>query len=231
MSLKKTLAFVGLVILVLVLTAQINNPTGSATVVGGTCTNKVVTALDTSAIPTCTTITSAYVDSSIAPTASPTLTTPTLGVATATTINKVTITAPASGSTLTIADGKTLTASNSITIAGTDSTTMTFPSVSATIPRTVASGTVALSSLGAIASNACHAAVTGAATGTLTTDVIEVGWNGDPTALTGYGVSGTGAVLTIYAYPTADTVNIKVCNSTAGSITPSDVTLNFRVTR
>lgn len=40
------------------------------------------------------------------------------------TINKVTLTAPATGSTLTIADGKTLTASNSLTFAGTDSSTL-----------------------------------------------------------------------------------------------------------
>ena len=64
---------------------------------------------------------------------SPTLVTPTLGAATATSVNKVTITAPASSSTLTVADGKTLTASNSITLAGTDSTTMTFPGASANI--------------------------------------------------------------------------------------------------
>lgn len=51
---------------------------------------------------------------------SPTLVTPTLGVATATSINKVTITSPATSSTLTIADGKTLTVSNTITLAGTD---------------------------------------------------------------------------------------------------------------
>jgi len=55
--------------------------------------------------------------------------------------NKVTITAPATGSTLTIADGKTLTASNSLTLAGTDSTTMTFPGTSATIARTDAAQT------------------------------------------------------------------------------------------
>ena len=55
----------------------------------------------------------------------PTLVTPVLGVASATTVNKVTLTAPATGSTLTIADGKTLTASNSITIAGTDAKTLT----------------------------------------------------------------------------------------------------------
>ena len=72
---------------------------------------------------------------------SPTLTTPTLGVASATTINKVTLTAPATGSTLTIADGKTLTVSNSITLAGPDSTTMTFPTTSATIARTDAANT------------------------------------------------------------------------------------------
>ena len=82
---------------------------------------------------------------------SPTLVTPVLGVATATSINKVAITAPATSATLTIADGKTLTASNSITFAGTDgktvtfsnsitfagtdSTVMTFPSTSASIAR------------------------------------------------------------------------------------------------
>jgi hypothetical protein len=43
------------------------------------------------------------------------------------------LTAPATGSTLTIADGKTLTASNSITLVGTDSTTMTFPPASASV--------------------------------------------------------------------------------------------------
>jgi hypothetical protein len=64
---------------------------------------------------------------------SPTLVTPVLGVASATSINKVALTAPATGSTLTIADGKTLTASNSLTLAGTDATTMTFPSSSATV--------------------------------------------------------------------------------------------------
>lgn len=52
-----------------------------------------------------------------------TLVTPILGVATATTINKVTITAPASSATLTIADGKTLTVSNDATVSGTHSGT------------------------------------------------------------------------------------------------------------
>lgn len=89
---------------------------------------------------------------------SPTLVTPILGVATATTVNKVTITTPATGSTLTIADGKTftvnqtltltgvsgktLTVNNSLTLAGTDSTTMTFPGSSDTVVTLAASQTL-----------------------------------------------------------------------------------------
>ena len=63
----------------------------------------------------------------------PTLVTPVLGVATATSINKVALTAPAANATLTIANGKTLTANNSLTLAGTDATTMTFPAVNGTV--------------------------------------------------------------------------------------------------
>ena len=55
---------------------------------------------------------------------SPVFTAPTLGAATATTINKVTFTAPATGSTLTIADGKTATISNTLTFSGTDSSSV-----------------------------------------------------------------------------------------------------------
>jgi len=57
---------------------------------------------------------------------SPTLVTPTLGVAAATSVNKVAITAPATSATLTIADGKTLTASNTLTLTGTDSSSVAF---------------------------------------------------------------------------------------------------------
>jgi hypothetical protein len=56
----------------------------------------------------------------------PVLSSPTLGTASATTINKVAITAPATGSTLTIADGKTLTASNTLTFTGTDASSVAF---------------------------------------------------------------------------------------------------------
>ena len=59
---------------------------------------------------------------------SPTLVTPTLGVASATSINKVAITAPATSATLTIANGKTLTVSNTLTFTGTDSSSVAFGS-------------------------------------------------------------------------------------------------------
>ena len=51
---------------------------------------------------------------------SPTLVTPTLGAASATTVNKITITSPATGATLTISDGKTLTVSNTADVSGTN---------------------------------------------------------------------------------------------------------------
>ena len=51
---------------------------------------------------------------------SPTLVTPTIGAATATTVNKITITAPATGATLTIVEGATLTASATASVSGTN---------------------------------------------------------------------------------------------------------------
>lgn len=66
--------------------------------------------------------------------ASPTFTgTPVLATATATTINKITITQPATGSTLTLIDGKTLKIDNTIELAGTDSAVYTFPSATSTL--------------------------------------------------------------------------------------------------
>lgn len=60
---------------------------------------------------------------------SPTLVTPTLGVATATSVNKVAITAPASSATLTLADGSTLATSgaNSLTLTTSGATNITLP--------------------------------------------------------------------------------------------------------
>lgn len=57
--------------------------------------------------------------------------------------NKITLTAPATGATFTLADSKTFAVNHSLTLAGTDSTTMTFPTTSATVARTDATQTFA----------------------------------------------------------------------------------------
>ena len=92
---------------------------------------------------------------------------------------------------------------------------------------TIASGTATMGT-SAIASSACATVVTVAATGVATTDNIMADFNADPTATTGY---IPGAMLSIIKYPTTNNVNFKVCNNTIASITPSAVTLNWRVVR
>ena len=94
---------------------------------------------------------------------------------------------------------------------------------------TVVSGSKALAT-SSISSATCTAAQTATATGTLSTDTVVATFNADPTSVTGYAPAITG-MLTILAWPTADTVNFKVCNNTAASITPGAVTLNWRVSR
>ena len=76
---------------------------------------------------------------------SPTLVTPTLGVASATSVNKVTITSPATSATLTLADGSSLITSGaySTTVTTTANTTVTLPT----------SGTVYSTKSGSISSS------------------------------------------------------------------------------
>ena len=165
---------------------------------------------------------------SVAMATSPSFTTPTLGVATATSINKMAITAPATSSTLAIADGKTATISNTLTFTGTDASSVAL-GTGGTVTYTIASGAKALAT-SAIASAACTTAQTDTATGTATTDAIAASFNADPTAVTGY-IPLTAGMLTIIAYPTLNTVNFKVCNNTGSSITPGAITINWRVMR
>jgi hypothetical protein len=100
---------------------------------------------------------------------------------------------------------------------------------SGTVSFTIASGTSALGT-SAISSAACASVVTTAATGTATTDVVWWSFNGDPTGVTGSTPVTTGA-LTIFAYPSANNVNFKVCNLTGSSVTPGAITLNWRIVR
>lgn len=97
---------------------------------------------------------------------------------------------------------------------------------------TVGNGPVSLGT-GAIASGTCASTVTvttGGAANVLTTDVLSVSFNGDPTGVTGYAPT-TNGMLTIIPWPAAGSVNFKVCNNTFGSITPGAITLNWRVNR
>lgn len=157
---------------------------------------------------------------------SPTFVTPTLGAATATSVNGLTITS--STGTLTITNGKTAAISNTLTFTGTDSSSVAF-GAGGTVAYTIANGTSALGT-SAISSGACATVVTTTATGTATTDTIGWGFNGDPTGVTGYQASANG-MLTIIAYPGTNNVNFKVCNNTGSSITPGAITLNWRVAR
>lgn len=91
------------------------------------------------------------------------------------------------------------------------------------------SGTATLGT-GAIASGACATDVTVSATGVSTSDVVLAGFNGKPTAITGY-FPATAGMLTIISWPSANNVNFTVCNETVSSITPGAITLNWRVVR
>lgn len=95
--------------------------------------------------------------------------------------------------------------------------------------RIVAKGTLALAT-SAISSAACSSAQTFTATGVVSTDIVLASFNGDPTAVTGY-VPLTAGMLTIIVYPTANTLNVKVCNNTTSSITPGAITLNLSAVR
>lgn len=85
------------------------------------------------ATPSSANLASALTDESgsntVAFTTSPTFVTPTIGAATATTVNKVTVTAPATGSTLTLVEGSTLATSGafSTTLTATAATNVTLP--------------------------------------------------------------------------------------------------------
>lgn len=95
--------------------------------------------------------------------------------------------------------------------------------------NTIFSGTAALAT-GAIGSAACVTAATISAPGVVTTDVVLLSFNGDPTAITGF-VPLTSGMLTFIAYPTANNIVVKECNNTTASITPGAMTLNARVQR
>jgi len=122
-------------------------------------------------------------------------------------INKVTITAPATGSTLTIADGKTLTANNTLTFTGTDGSSVAFGAGGTVLysGSTIPSGTVwngnvigAIYGGTGVANNAASTiAISGAYGTTFTvsgTTALTLPTSGTVTAL-GNSTTGTGNIV------------------------------------
>lgn len=109
---------------------------------------------------------------------SPSFTTPTLGVASATTVNKVALTAPATGCTVTIVDGKTFTCSNTLTLAGTDGSTLNV-GTGGTL------GTAAYTATGAYAAASHTHAASDIASGTIATARLGSGTANSTTFLRG----------------------------------------------
>lgn len=126
---------------------------------------------------------------------SPTLVTPTLGAASATSVNKVAITAPATGSTLTIADGKTLTASNTLTFTGTDGSSVAFGAggtvayTGGNLSQFAATTSAQLASV--ISDETGTGALVFATSPTLTTPVLGTPTSGTLTNCTGLPTTGT----------------------------------------
>jgi hypothetical protein len=94
---------------------------------------------------------------------------------------------------------------------------------------TIFSGTWALGT-SAIASGAYASTITVTATGVLASDNVDKDWASDPTSVTGYAGTTSGA-LTVYVFPGSGVITIKVYNGTSASITPSAMTLILRVRR
>jgi hypothetical protein len=115
------------------------NPTSTPAVTINMTINAPVLAGDGTSIAAATTTGSG---STVVLQGTPTLTTPVIGVATATSVNKMAITAPTTSSTLAVADGKTLTASNTMTLVATDGQTWTFPASSSTVLTTGNTATI-----------------------------------------------------------------------------------------
>lgn len=127
---------------------------------------------------------------------SPTLTTPTLGVASATSINKVAITAPATNATLTLANGSTLATSGafSVTLTSTGATNVTLPT-SGTLATTsnnlgAFAATTSAQLAGVISDETGSGALVFATSPTLVTPALGTPTSGTLTSCTGLPIDG-----------------------------------------
>lgn len=112
----------------------------------------------------------------------------------------------------------TLTVSPAAFAAGSVAT-VSDPGIATAILPLVKRGTIAYTA-GALTTGTCSAAQTATVTGLATTSVVNASHNAAPGAQWQTGIY-------FLAYPTANTVNIIVCNPTAGTITPNSATFNY----
>jgi hypothetical protein len=153
---------------------------------------------------------------------SPILTTPTLGVATATRINNVTIIDPGAGATLSLANNSAL-----ITTGGFSTTLNSTGTTNVTLPSTTPSGSVLVAALSGSAvltfpstnggsSNQLSFPVPGAAVD----DPVSLGVNNSAM------INGAAYVAWVSS---ADTVTVRLVNYTLGAITPPAATFKVKV--
>lgn len=164
---------------------------------------------------------------------SPSLVTPTLGVASATSINKLAITAPATAATLTIADGKTATINNTLTFTGTDASSVAF-GTGGTVAYTAGTlaqfaSTTSLQLAGVISDETGSGALVFGTSPTFTTSIgggATFGAFASSTALT-IGSTGTAASTTNISTGTTATATTKTINIGTGGAAGSNTSINF----
>jgi hypothetical protein len=86
-------------------------------------------------------------------------------------------------------------------------------------------GTIALST-GSIAAHSCTAAQTAAVSGVTTSSALAWNFTSTPIGVTGYG-DNTGPFLVVTVFPTANTVNAVVCNTSARVIKPGVISIRI----
>ncbi len=164
----------------------------------------------------------------------PTLVTPVLGVATATSINKVTITAPATSATLTISNGAALTVSGNVTLSSSGSCTLTLGGNNITFATSGATS-LTLPTTGTVATLAGVETLSGK---TLSSCSLGTPLDGELSNCTGYtldAISGiASAAVTFLSSPTSANLAAAVTGETGSgalvfATSPTLVTPNIGV--